>query len=585
MADATDPVAEILQGISRAAARLDHLSAYDRADRATRDHPAELGLEYAAILALANTGATAGADRRLAALHASGRLDTVTPLSRRFAALRGRLLKDRALAADPSDRAGLAAEATDAYEAADALYGGNSYPAINAAATSVLAGDRARAARHARAARERAAGEAADYWTAATQAEAALILGDIAEANAAYARAGALAAGDLNAIATTRRQLRWLAAALGIPPAVVPGPPPPAILYWVADRDGSAEEAEALAAATRRLIADAPGAIALGALLGPADTAIATRLLDAGCAVEFVLPCATDTCRTILGGWAGADAAADFDTVLARASDTARVTWEGDPGEATLVGLSLQQARGTALLRGTRFDAPVYRALLRAGGGVSVAIDDGRRDGRLDALVWGYPPSPGQRLTRALVFGDVRGFSQLNEAAQLAFIRHVIGGFADALAGFGAAIDYAETAGDGIYVVFDHVAAAARCCDALHDVVAPARLAAAGLPPHLGLRLSAHVGPVFRALDRVIGRERFCGQEVIRTARMEPVTPVGETYVTEQFAAALICAAARDWTCDYVGIQPMAKGFGDCRMYALRPMNASPSGARPVAAP
>jgi class 3 adenylate cyclase len=165
----------------------------------------------------------------------------------------------------------------------------------------------------------------------------------------------------------------------------------------------------------------------------------------------------------------------------------------------------------------------------------------------------------------------VRGYSRLTEAQQLAFTEQVIGGFADVLAGCADAVAYAETAGDGLYVVFDHVVPAARAAAALHAVVSPARLAAAGLPAHLGLRLSAHVGPVFRVFDRVIGRERYCGAEVIRTARIEPVTPPGETYVSEQFAAALVCADAPAWSCDYVGIQPMAKDYGDCRMYALRP--------------
>jgi hypothetical protein len=78
------------------------------------------------------------------------------------------------------------------------------------------------------------------------------------------------------------------------------------------------------------------------------------------------------------------------------------------------------------------------------------------------------------------------------------------------------------------------------------------------------------VGPVFPGLDRVTGREKFFGKEVVRTARIEPVTPTGETYVTEQFAACLGFAAGDSYSCEYVGLQPMAKGFGECRMYSLR---------------
>jgi hypothetical protein len=57
---------------------------------------------------------------------------------------------------------------------------------------------------------------------------------------------------------------------------------------------------------------------------------------------------------------------------------------------------------------------------------------------------------------------------------------------------------------------------------------------------------------------------------VIRTARIEPVTPPGTCYVTEQFAAALQSAAPGRFICNYVGRQKMAKGYGTCRFYALR---------------
>jgi len=58
---------------------------------------------------------------------------------------------------------------------------------------------------------------------------------------------------------------------------------------------------------------------------------------------------------------------------------------------------------------------------------------------------------------------------------------------------------------------------------------------------------------------------------VIRTARIEPVTPPGESYVTEQFAAQLYGTANALFDCDYVGVLAMAKGYGKCRMYSLRP--------------
>jgi hypothetical protein len=48
------------------------------------------------------------------------------------------------------------------------------------------------------------------------------------------------------------------------------------------------------------------------------------------------------------------------------------------------------------------------------------------------------------------------------------------------------------------------------------------------------------------------------------------VTPPGEVYVTEQFAAALELDGDRDFACDYVGHMPAAKDYGHLRMYRLR---------------
>jgi hypothetical protein len=67
----------------------------------------------------------------------------------------------------------------------------------------------------------------------------------------------------------------------------------------------------------------------------------------------------------------------------------------------------------------------------------------------------------------------------------------------------------------------------------------------------------------------VTGRRAFVGAHVTRTARIEPVTPLGEVYVTEQFAAALALTTDA-FACDYVGDIPAAKGFGTLRMCVLR---------------
>ena len=77
--------------------------------------------------------------------------------------------------------------------------------------------------------------------------------------------------------------------------------------------------------------------------------------------------------------------------------------------------------------------------------------------------------------------------------------------------------------------------------------------------------------PAHPVHDPILDRPSFAGREIIRAARIEPVTPPGEIYVTEQLASALFLAGVRDYRCDYVGIQPAAKGFGNFRMYSIKP--------------
>jgi len=137
-------------------------------------------------------------------------------------------------------------------------------------------------------------------------------------------------------------------------------------------------------------------------------------------------------------------------------------------------------------------------------------------------------------------------------------------------------VEYQNTWGDGLYAVLTTPAQAAACALELQTMLSAADLDAAGLPSHLALRLGAHVGPIFPVHDPVLDRPGFMGSHVSRTARIEPVTPPGEVYVTEQFAAALELEPGSPFTCDYVGHLAAAKDYGQLRMYCLHRRSAAP---------
>lgn len=145
----------------------------------------------------------------------------------------------------------------------------------------------------------------------------------------------------------------------------------------------------------------------------------------------------------------------------------------------------------------------------------------------------------------------------------------MLGAFGGVLAQYGAQVLYRNTWGDGLFVVMADACLAARCALKLQAAMASIDLGQCGLPDSLALRLGGHFGPVYEAVDPVLGLTNYFGAHVSRTARIEPVTPPGEVYVTEQFAARL--ALDRDgFDCDYVGLVPAAKGYGNLRMYHLR---------------
>ncbi|HVM77682.1 MAG TPA: adenylate/guanylate cyclase domain-containing protein [Stellaceae bacterium] len=557
----------------------DYFKMFDLARRGLAEHPEAMELEYQALLALARAGATNRAQARLADLEAKGRIAVIASghLVNEFGALEARLFKDRAVEASGEEQTRLLRASAAAYEAVFRRGGDSYYPAINAASMWFLAGDVERSKTMAGEALRLARGEAENYWTLATQGEALVLLDDIAAAAATLWRAAKLPKAAQDEIAATRKQMRWLSKAKGLGRELIDALGEPEVACFLRDRgaaapafDGSDAARANLERELDRVLPRAEGAAVYVTLLDPLDICLAEALIARKAQLNLVLSASEKTCLEAL------EAAAPrwkepYQRCLDRRSSVSVVTESGEADEPTSLSLCLEQMMGLTLLRAEALDAPARRIAIEAQRSALILTPAAllaRKPGRVGAPP--QDPPPPVRVKRALVFGDVKGFSTLAERDMAGFLDHVIGGFGDALEPFGAAVEYAETAGDGIYLVVSGVSTAARCCLALQETMRPERLKRVGLPTVQGLRVGAHVGPVSRGYDRVTKRNKFFGTEIIRTARIEPVTEVGAIYVTEQFAATLYCEAGGEFRCEYVGIQPMAKGYGACRMYSLR---------------
>ena len=168
---------------------------------------------------------------------------------------------------------------------------------------------------------------------------------------------------------------------------------------------------------------------------------------------------------------------------------------------------------------------------------------------------------------RAMIFTDVKHFSQLNEQQLPGFLRDFMGTIATLVRNTNPPPLFQNTWGDGLFFVFAGVGEAARFAVRLRDRVAAIDRKACGLPPDLNLRIALHAGPVFRFQDQFIAKSNYLGSHVNRTARIEPVTPEGRIYATDLFAALCTLDAPGQFRFDYAGNVPLAKNFGRFAMY------------------
>jgi hypothetical protein len=449
------------------------------------------------------------------------------------------------------------------------------------------------------------AGGEDSYWTAATEAEADLLLGRDAAAYEALERAAARHELDYGALATTRRQLRVICEKLGVDGAVLSPLTGPGVAYFCGHRIGTERfhpegEAPAAAAIAEVLRNRSPG-YAYGALAGGADILWAEALLARGTELHVVLPFAErefveQSVASCGPGWAER-----FARCRDAATDVRYATDDAFLGDDILFRYGGELAMGLALLRARYLDGEAWQLALwdgeQAGEAAGTAIDvatwrtggravtivtptgeilDGQtmadRGGAMPpqiAAAGGDQPETG-RVVRAMLFGDFKWFSRLTDEQAVTFATRVLGALAAVMRRHDEEVLHRNTWGDGVTAVLSDAVTAATFALELQDAVSSIDLASEGLPAHLAMRLGGHVGPVFPIYDPVLEAPRFTGSHMSRTARIEPVTPAGAVYVTEQFAAALVLAGNQELTCDYVGHMAAAKGYGTLRMYRLR---------------
>jgi adenylate cyclase len=549
-------------------------------------------LRYLAVLALAKAGATALARRKFSVLG----LDTIDPstitsqLVDDISALIPRLDKDMALRSAGDEKATWARRSAEGYEEAYRR-SGSAYLGQNAATMWLVAGNEDKAREMASDVLEKAS-SGASYWDLVTDAECQLVLGNTSDAKKLLERAGKADDGDAAARASTTRQLRIICRILELDPEFLDPIANPTVVHYAGHRiapEGAegrfmAGDEDRVAGELKNIFTENKVGIGFGSLAAGADILAAEALIEMGAELHVVLPFDRDEFIRASVAPAGEDWVNRFDVCLASASQVTTATSGEYLDDPTMFDFCSRIAMGDALVRADVLQTRAFQVAVWDGGGhggpagTEVDVARWRATGNETMIVEvgeGAPPpsslaTPGLRRIRGLVFADFAGFSTLSDAQTIIFQDTVMASLAKVVARFDDQMLSGRTWGDGVYLVFEDISAAAECALALQRAVDSIDFEGMGLPGLRGMRVAAHAAPVFEGWDPIGGIKLFYGSGVTKTARIEPRTPEGDVYVTHAFAALAVLGGQETFECNYVGTIQAAKSFGPVSLYSLR---------------
>jgi hypothetical protein len=489
----------------------------------------------------------------------------------------GRLLKDRALVATGEVQQRLYLDAAAAYFHAGAI-GGATYPLINAATLSLLAGHRERSitlARQVLTLGQQGEDEAeTPYYRAATRAEALLLLGDIVQAKAALAKAMSLAPLAYEDHASTLRQFGLILKVLGEDAQWLDTCRPPRCLHY-AGHLGVAAENEAIEQQIRTIIEEERIGFGFGALAAGADILIAEALVEQGAELHLLLPTAPALFRETSVVRFGGSWGTRFDRVLKAADSVRSVRPSSDSPSPLALQLAAEVAMGrTAMQAAVLMTEPVQLVLLDPNASAEGEVGSSqwicstwKRAGRRQRVL----TVPRSRLEVGAEIHDDAGATPDCLAAMLRIVwsdadvsplsKRIIARLAEVVASGQTVLIAPRWTGEALHAAYRDPADAASI--ALSAVAALAGVA--------DLSVAGHYGIVSRMDDPFGGAPLLLGPGASLSRRIVASTPPGAIHLTEDFAAALHAEAAGDrLRTEYIGDLPATDTGDPLRLFALR---------------
>ncbi|MEM7522726.1 MAG: hypothetical protein AAF360_03010 [Pseudomonadota bacterium] len=359
--------------------------------------------------------------------------------------------------------------------------------------------------------------------------------------------------------------------------------------------------------AIRAKLADMDAGIGYASASCGADLLFIEAMLERDAEVNIVLPFEREDFEAERVGYLGPIWRRRFDIALKLANSVTYATPGPYLGDDALYRFGNQALQGAAIMRGRQFDvAPDLLTVwdMTPGGeigGVSDFIDKWADMTRLhiidlDDLRPTPPTAPaaptirrGSREIRALLMSDIVGSSRLTEAQMpnyAAFLNRI----AERLAADAPTPTFANTWGDAVFATSPSALDLARYALTLKAAVVEYGDLDGALQTPLQMRISLNAGPVLETADAIAGRLGNFGAEIVRAARIEPVTTPNQIYATDPFVSLLLAeeneaktqaeTEGENWASifeiQYIGRVTLAKNAG---AEGLHHLSAAPGAA------
>ena len=456
-----------------------------------------------------------------------------------------------------------------------------------------------------------------DYWAVASLGEAALIMGDLNEAETRYLESSKIGRNRFADFGSTRHQARLILNCLGISHdkfdhcfqipnvAVFTGH-----MIDLPDRltprfPGSQEKLVYNEIATHLEKMNAE--IGFSSAACGSDILFLEAMLDRNGEINIILPYEKnafkkDSVEIIPDSTWGHR----FEKVLNRATRVITASEYSHSPDPVAFHYSNLLMDGLALLRGQMLKTKVCPLTFWNGqtgdghGGTSSLVEhwllEGRTIERIDAEIVlrnadpkptipvytkstiqplrnTKPPVFFNREIMAMLFFDVKGYSKLTEEQIPGFVKYFMGKMGCVIDEFKVKPLFKNTWGDALHCVFSSIRDAGNFAINLRDRIGNIRWKEKKLPEDLNFRISLHAGPVFSFEDPILKVRNYTGSHVSRAARIEPVTPPGEIYASQQFAAMASSQGVNDFNCEYIGQVSLPKKSGIIPLYLIKKAN------------